>query len=271
MTSNPRIVTTIFDWPALAANSHILHLDTSDSSPFTMNNASTSMFLPPLPSFTLEPRAPLLAPIPDAYLSLLAPIVAYWGFSMVFHYIDEFDLFPQYRLHTPAEVLKRNHVSRWEVVRDVVLQQIIQTIVGIGLAMAEPEEYVGKDDYNVAVWAQRLRMVQRFVPKLLAVTGVDAKALGERVVMRSPSLAAVLAGGQYPWLMKMTGEMPTPGFASWEMSVAKAIYWFVIPAIQFGLAILIVDTWQYFLHRAMHMNKWLYSMLCITLAKIPSY
>ena len=217
------------------------------------------MELPPLPSYTLEPRAPLFSPIPDVYLSLLAPIIAYWAFSMIFHYIDELDLFPQYRLHTPAEVLKRNHVSRWEVVRDVVLQQIIQTIVGSALTIAEPEEFSGKDDYNIAVWAQRVRLVQRFVPRLLAVTGLDAKALGEKIVMRSPSVAAVLAGGQYPWLVKMAGDAPVADFATWETLVAKSIYWLIIPCLQFALAILIVDTWQYFIHRAMHMNKWLYS------------
>jgi len=34
-----------------------------------------------------------------------------------------------------------------------------------------------------------------------------------------------------------------------------------MPLIQFTVAIFIVDTWQYFLHRAMHMNKILYTTL----------
>lgn len=45
------------------------------------------------------------------------------------------------------------------------------------------------------------------------------------------------------------------------LNVAKAIYWVAIPFLQFTVAILIVDTWQYFLHRAMHMNKFLYTTL----------
>ncbi|KMU82217.1 sphingosine hydroxylase [Coccidioides immitis H538.4] len=37
------------------------------------------------------------------------------------------------------------------------------------------------------------------------------------------------------------------------------IYWYLIPAFQFLFAVFFVDTWQYFLHRAMHLNKWLYT------------
>lgn len=90
-----------------------------------MANTTAIHGLPPLPDYSLEPL-PLLIPwIDDAYLSLALPIIAYWGMSMIFHVVDEYDMFPQYRLHTPAEVLKRNHVSRWDVFRDVLIQQAI--------------------------------------------------------------------------------------------------------------------------------------------------
>ena len=83
------------------------------------------------------------------------PVIAYWAVSMIFHVIDEFDLFPQYRLHTPAEVLKRNHVTRWDVFRDVVIQQVIQTVVAAGLTLVDPIPVQGKESYDIAVWAQR--------------------------------------------------------------------------------------------------------------------
>lgn len=178
---------------------------------------------------------------------------------MVFHYIDTMDYFPQYRLHTPAEVVKRNHVSRWEVVRDVVIQQVIQTIVGVAIAATEPDTFVGKDDFNVAVWAQRIRLVQGVVPTILSTVGVDSRTLATKIVGQAPSLAAVLMGGQHPWAVTIAGGALVPTFAQWELLLAKAIYWVAIPFFQFTMAILIVDTWQYFLHRAMHMNKWLYS------------
>jgi sphinganine C4-monooxygenase len=40
--------------------------------------------------------------------------------------------------------------------------------------------------------------------------------------------------------------------------VAYLAYWWFIPAIQFVSAMLIFDTWQYFLHRIMHTNQFLY-------------
>src|SRR5947209_7654203 len=94
----------------------------------TATNDSSLSVLPPLPSYTLTPVHPLIPFIPDFYLSLILPIAAYWLLSLFFHYIDVNDIWPQYRLHAPAEILKRNHVSRYEVARDVIIQQIIQTI-----------------------------------------------------------------------------------------------------------------------------------------------
>ncbi|KAI9721603.1 MAG: hypothetical protein M1828_005093 [Chrysothrix sp. TS-e1954] len=229
----------------------------------TMASNSTNNALPPLPLYSLEPQPSLLGWLPDAYLTLILPILAYWGFSMLFHMIDELDLFPQYRLHTPAEVLKRNHVSRWEVVRDVVIQQVVQTIVGIAISWTEPDQLDGKNDFNVAVWAQRLRLSQRGVPSALAAVGLDSQGIAKNVVAEHPIVAAVLSGGKYPWLTSMTHQGPVAAFAGWEMSTAKAIYWFLIPAAQFVAAIIIVDTWQYFLHRAMHMNKYLYSTVAL--------
>lgn len=226
---------------------------------------ATSYDLPPLPDYRLTPLPPLLWPIPDKLLTLLLPIAAYWGLSMFFHWIDTKDYFPQYRLHTPVEVAKRNKVSRYEVVRDVVVQQIIQTAVGWLLGMTEPDDFFGKEEYDVAVWARRIRIAQRAIPGLLAFVGLDAAGLAKNLSPAHPTLAGAILGGQYPSLRAMvaiggTSKSSTPSFAGWELMFASAIYWVLIPAVQFTVAILVVDTWQYFLHRAMHVNKWLYSM-----------
>jgi sphinganine C4-monooxygenase len=217
---------------------------------------------------------PLISFIPDFYLSLILPFVAYWAFSLFFHYIDVMDIWPQYRLHTPAEILKRNHVSRYEVARDVIVQQIIQTLVGAVLGLTEPEEMAGKTDYDIACWAQRLRLAQRALPQLLGLLGLNAAAISKNMSGSHPMIAAVLAGGKYPSLnmgLDVVTGVAVPAFASWEIFTAKAIYWYIVPALQFILAILIVDTWQYFLHRAMHMNKWLYSKFQNTPILMPQF
>lgn len=232
-----------------------------------MFNSSAGCDLPPLPAYQQIPLPPLVAPIPDKLFTLLLPIAAYWILSLFFHWIDVNDYFSSYRLHTPAEVLKRNHVSRWEVVRDVLIQQVVQTVVGTLLGMTEPDDFFGKEDYDVAVWARRIRGAQRAIPGFLSVFSLDAIRMSKSMVGRFPMLAGALAGGSYPSMVSTFStdaahEMTVPSFAGWEMTVAKALYWYLIPALQFGLAILVVDTWQYFLHRAMHMNKWLYSRYC---------
>jgi sphinganine C4-monooxygenase len=183
---------------------------------------------------------------------------------MVYHVIDVYDLFPQYRLHTPAEVLKRNKVSRWDVVRDVILQQVIQTLAGMVVGYFDDVEYIGREEYDVAMWARRLRLAQKAIPRLLAVFGVDAFGLSRSLSQNGHAiLAGVLAGGQYPgvtqsFVMDSGIEAVVPAFTNWELSMASLIYWYFIPAVQFTVGVFIVDTWQYFLHRAMHLNRWLY-------------
>ncbi|KAI2760689.1 hypothetical protein DTO012A8_9634 [Penicillium roqueforti] len=227
-------------------------------------NASVAFDLPPLPTYTLTPQGHLLAFLPDNILSLVLPVIAYWVLSMIYHYLDVNDYFVEYRLHTPAEVLKRNKVTRWEVVRDVVLQQVIQTVAGLAFLYFDAEETVGREEYDVAVWAQRLRIAQKAFPSLLALVGVDAISLGKSVSQSGYTmLAGALAGGSYPdvtqsIILDNGAEAVAPAFTSWELAVASFIYWYFIPTLQFMLAISIVDTWQYFLHRAMHLNRWLY-------------
>lgn len=220
--------------------------------------------LPPLPEYQLAPLPQLVSLLPDKFLILLLPFAAYWGLSMLFHWIDTMDYFPQYRLHTPAEVSKRNRVSRWEVIRDVLIQQAVQTVVGILIGIYEPDDTFGKESYDIAVWARRIRVAQRAVPRVLSLLGVNPKGLAENLAPSYSMLSAVIRGGHDPSLNSVTVDgnhqkTCIPSFAAWEVLVASVVYWYIVPVLQFGLGMLIVDTWQYFLHRAMHMNKWLYS------------
>ncbi|KAL9029287.1 MAG: hypothetical protein Q9196_002466 [Gyalolechia fulgens] len=223
-----------------------------------------SFDLPPLPDYQTTLMPPFVPPIPDKLLIVILPIVAYWGLSMLFHWIDTKDYFPQYRLHTPVEVSSRNKVSRWEVVRDVFVQQILQTIVGGLLGITEPDDVVGKEVYDIAVWARRIRIAQRAIPGLLAFVGLDAGGIAKNLNMSHPMLAGVVMGGRYSTLQTTTmagdGVVDTVnGFTAWENMIANAMYWYVVPTVQYSVAILVLDTWQYFMHRAMHINKWMYT------------
>ncbi len=221
--------------------------------------------LPPLPTYRLTPLPPLVSPIPDKVLTLLLPVAAYWGLSMFFHWLDTNDYLTQYRLHTPAEVLKRNRVSRWEVIRDVLIQQVVQTLMGILLILTEPEDTYGKEDFDIAVWTRRVRAAQKAIPWLLSVVGVNSKEIASHMAISHPLLAGALSGGYYPsskvaaLVSDDNSITNAPGYVSWEVLVATAIYYYIVPMIQFVVGLFIVDTWDYFLHRALHMNKWLYS------------
>lgn len=231
-----------------------------------MSDSNITESLPPLPSYTLTPLPSIVPGISDHLLTLLLPIAAYWIVSIGFHILDVYDLASQYRLHTPAEVLRRNHVSRYEVVKDVIIQQIIQTVFGLAIGMMDPVEMTGKQSYEVAIWARRIRIAQTAIPNVLRVGGIDAIRLGQKLAATHPNIAGFLSGGQYPHaIQQISGAndflMTAPAFVQWEMLAAQLIYWVLIPVLQFAVAIFFVDTWQYFLHRAMHMNKWLFTTL----------
>ncbi|KAH6624407.1 hypothetical protein B0J18DRAFT_177636 [Chaetomium sp. MPI-SDFR-AT-0129] len=227
-----------------------------------MANATFASGLPPLPAYEIRPQPDLLPFISDFWLSLIATHIAYWVVSLIFHVIDVYDLFPQYRLHTPEEISQRNLASRYEVARDVVLQQIIQTGMSAFLSLTDPVATIGQEDYDVAVWATRVRLAQRALPSVLGTLGLNAAAISKNMAASYPLLAGALAGGHYPFLTTTLDDVTgaaVPAFAAWELAVAKAIYWLIIPGIQFWLATVFLDTWQYFWHRAMHINKWMYT------------
>jgi sphinganine C4-monooxygenase len=227
-----------------------------------MANASISYELPPLPEYTLNPLPPLVSWASDEILQVAFPIIGYWVVSIIYHLIDVYDLLAKYRLHTPAEVLSRNHVSRYEVLRDVIIQQIIQTIAGLLLSLADDAATYGKADYDIAWYAQKIRLAQRAVPVVMATVGLNPVALASKVSVSQPMLSGAIIGGRYPELVQTVTtagkDMLVPAFASWELALASALYWYAIPAVQFIVGIIVVDTWEYFWHRAMHLNRWLY-------------
>ncbi|KAL9473894.1 hypothetical protein ACSS6W_008274 [Trichoderma asperelloides] len=230
----------------------------SAEAPIMANHSLYDTSLPPLPAYSLEPRPDLFPWISDLWLSLLLPVAVYWVTSLFFHAIDVLDLFPQFRLHTPEEITQRNHATRYEVARDVIIQQIIQVTTGYALAVTEPQEMIGKADYDIAVWATRIRLAQRALPGLLGLVGLNATAISKSMSASYPLLAGALAGGYYP-ISETASSSATPSFTAWELTLAKAIYYVLIPAVQYFVAIFILDTWQYFLHRLMHVNRWLYT------------
>ena len=228
-----------------------------------MDNQTVS--LPPLPSYTLKPVPRLVPWLSDFHLSLVLPVLAYWLMSLIFHLISTYNLFSKYRLHTPEEFKTRNRVTVGEVLRSVILQQVIQTALGLWLGyVLEAGDHCGKEEYDIAVWAGRIHQVGDAVPYILAAVGIDARTLGHNLQHYAQSFSTT-ASAEKP--MAIVNLVMTPhigqqawtgGYTAWEIYAAKTLYWFLEPAARFGIAIFFSDSWQYFWHRAMHSNKWMF-------------
>ncbi|CEP24200.1 hypothetical protein BN1211_4952 [Cyberlindnera jadinii] len=144
------------------------------------------------PTFKLVEKPPLIDGIPDNILALIAPIVAYWSYSLFFYTIDTLELAEQFRIHPPEEVISRNKATKLDVLKDVLLQHFIQTVVGV--------------------------------------------------------LSTY-------WMKTSTPEMKVP-WLPWNL--CWLIYNYGFSMLKITIAFVIIDTWQYWLHRIMHMNKFLY-------------
>jgi len=171
--------------------------------------------------FYYAPRPSVIPGFSDAYLSLAAPVVVYWAYSLLFHVFDtwpeHFPWLDKYRIHDSAEMKTRNLVTKAQVVRAVLLQQAIQT--GLGLWWVQEEE--GGTNHAGAM--------RNLAPWVVAVSNI---LLGPRTSRT---------------LLQYYGTR-----------IVEFVYWWAIPAVQLLFATFIIDTWQYFFHRAFHINKWLY-------------
>lgn len=154
------------------------------------------------PTFKLVEKPPLIDGIPDNILALIAPIVAYWSYSLFFYTIDTLELAEQFRIHPPEEVISRNKATKLDVLKDVLLQHFIQTVVGVLSTYLDEDQYTGDEVYQTWVLKQRV-----------------------------------------PWL---------PWNLCW------LIYNYGFSMLKITIAFVIIDTWQYWLHRIMHLNKFLY-------------
>ncbi|KAL9601433.1 MAG: hypothetical protein Q9219_002499 [cf. Caloplaca sp. 3 TL-2023] len=217
-----------------------------------------------LPSYTLKPVPRLLPWLSDFHLSLVLPVAAYWLMSLIFWYIDKKDYFSKYRLHTPEEFKQRNRVTVAEVLRSVLFQQAVQTALGLFLGyVLDAGDFYGKEEHDVVVWAGRVHRARDAVPWILGFVGIDAKTLGHQLQLYSASLQPV-ASMEKPLafmdsiMYQYLGSGSSYGFTSWEIRIAQTIYWVLEPAARFGMAIFFSDSWQYFWHRAMHSNQWMY-------------
>jgi len=169
--------------------------------------------------FYYVPRSDIFTFISDNNLALAAPVIAYWAYSLFFFALDcsSWSWIRRYQLHEPAEVVTRNRATVGEVIRAVILQQVIQTVLGYFWM----EETAGQTNHGLAMANLSVTLAKVF-----------SLFLGPRLATH---------------ILAQHGQ----AIVSW-------VYWWGLPSLQFFWAIFIIDTWEYFLHRYFHTNKYLY-------------
>ncbi|GLB43434.1 putative fatty acid hydroxylase superfamily protein [Lyophyllum shimeji] len=168
--------------------------------------------------FYYSHKPTVIAAVPDQHLALAAPVLAYWSLSLFFHCLDisGWKWLEKYRIHDSAEVATRNRATRSQVIWAVLLQQVIQTVLGL-------------------FWLTNEAPVANHQEKIRAIA------------LQLQPLVELVVGTQNAHTL-----LP---------DLAWTAYWWAIPTFQFLFAMFVIDTWQYFLHRLMHVNKFLYKQL----------
>lgn len=175
------------------------------------SSASSTLLSIVPPTFTpwYHSTAPSLVPgLSDRLLTLLCPIIAYWALSFFFHLLDTRSRSPpfswmnieRYRIHESEEVKTRNIVTPAEVFRAVVIQQILQT--GLGLWWLE------EDKLDVPSVADHVAAMHRLGPPILRAASI---LLGDVTAAR---------------LVRSYGS-----------SLVYAMYWWLIPVFQILVAL----------------------------------
>ena len=79
-----------------------------------------------------SPNSQLHSGMSDFWLSLLAPVAAFWLFCALFEILDRthWEWLEKYKIHEGLEVTSRNRVTKSRVVAAVVLQHVIQITLG---------------------------------------------------------------------------------------------------------------------------------------------
>lgn len=103
---------------------------------------------------------------------------------------------------------------------------------------------MGNEGRDTMIWASRVHSLGQMIIALLSFSGLNVKVL-VATLSRSVFVTTFFASG------RAEHEV--------ELLAAKLIYYGLIPALRLYIALWLADTWVFFIHRAEHSNKWLYS------------
>ena len=150
----------------------------------------------------------------------------------------------------------RNRVGKKEVAWWVFIQQVLQMGFAYVLSYLEGEEMTGfeqKEQYEMYL---RVVGFEGLLVKGLMLFGINGVGLEQKIGRGIVGLGGLVKGLEVVGL----GGIVEGASGDWRMDMASVIYWYIVPAVRLWIALFILDTWQYFLHRLMHTVPALYSM-----------
>ncbi|KAI7754858.1 hypothetical protein M8C21_022965 [Ambrosia artemisiifolia] len=205
--------------------------------------------------------------VSDEVMGTFAPIVVYWLYAGFFQLLPPLD---NYRLHTRKEEHVKNSVPLSSVIKGVLLQQLVQALVahllflGLGFSYREgvmvfwegyvSDEVMGTFAPIVVYW-----LYAGFFQLLPPLDNYRLHTRKEEHVKNSVPLSSVIKGVLLQQLVQalvahllflVTSET---GLVGTEIQPSL-----VVQIFQIIVAMFVMDTWQYFVHRYMHINKFLY-------------
>lgn len=183
----------------------------------------------------------------------------------MFHYIDTRGLLLKYKLHTPAEDLTKNRATKKDVIKFALFQQACQCTLGYLTAGADQSI---SHEYAIAAWVQTIRYSGILATQLMRYAGVETSGVMNECKGYGTSYAAAFTqdtlssnGSSFSQTIEAPNAIGTIPFTPSEINAARAVYWILVPLLQYISVMILADTFQYFTHRAFHVNKWLYSKL----------
>lgn len=148
------------------------------------------------------------------------------------------------------------------MIRFALFQQVSQCVLGYWMA-CDTEQFV-PHDYAVSVWAQKIRDSETLACQRMRYLGFGLTWIASKFDGYSPASTVAFTQSQLgnfsqDCQTQITADS-TPS-SSLELMIAKCLYWILVPLFQYISAMVLADTFQYFTHRAFHVNRWLYSEL----------
>lgn len=182
--------------------------------------------------------------------------------GFVFHYIDARGLLTAYKLHTPAEDMTKNRATKRDVIKVALFQQALQCT--IGYLTSGPDDFVPHVS-GIGQWIQTIRNVESLIlqwmrntePRLLWILKEPKTYESAPIVSYQSKVSHSIMTNFSQMAVAYTGNDLSSSAS--EIFAAKALYWIIVPLLQYIVVMFLADTFQYFTHRALHVNKFLYS------------